>query len=33
VPEFGAIVFLVFFVSIVGVLVINKTVFSKIHFR
>ncbi len=33
VPEFGAIVFLVFFVSIIGVLVINKTVFSKIHFR
>jgi len=33
VPEFGAIVFLVFFVSIIGVLVINKTVFPKIHFR
>lgn len=33
VPEFGAIVFLVFFVSIISVLVINKTVFSKIHFR
>ena len=33
VPEFGAIVFLVFFVSIIGVLVINKTVFSKIHFH
>ena len=32
VPEFGAIL-LVFFVSIIGVLVINKTVFSKIHFR
>ncbi|HXV51266.1 MAG TPA: peptidase, partial [Nitrosopumilaceae archaeon] len=32
VPEFG-IVFLVFFVSIIGVLVINKTVFSRIHFR
>ncbi|MBM3910216.1 MAG: PEFG-CTERM sorting domain-containing protein [Thaumarchaeota archaeon] len=33
VPEFGTIVFLVFFVSIIGVLVINKTVFSRIHFR
>ncbi|MEK6971346.1 MAG: peptidase, partial [Thermoproteota archaeon] len=32
VPEFNAIL-LVFFVSIIGVLVINKTVFSKIHFR
>lgn len=32
IPEFGAIL-LVFFVSIIGVLVINKTVFSKIHFR
>ncbi|MBI2006453.1 MAG: peptidase [Nitrosopumilales archaeon] len=32
VPEFGAIL-LVFFVSIIGAVVINKTVFSKIHFR
>ncbi|MEX0656075.1 MAG: peptidase [Nitrosopumilaceae archaeon] len=32
VPEFGAII-MVFFVSIIVALVINKTVFSKIHFR